>query len=164
MSRLVFASAISRLHADLIIVRLKHAGIATPAISVIYPLSSRPNSTRCWLGRTSQLALPHQKIAVSGFLRSALKSAKAETLHGKLSQIGLPDDQSAGVEETLLENRVIVAIEAEEKFHLPTTLRVLQRTGAEKIVVTHSSFDAEGTRHGSPGRELTSASFAAAAA
>jgi hypothetical protein len=140
MSRLaVFASAFSRLHADLIVVRLKRAGISTAHLSVIHPSLCCPNSTLCWLGGSTQLRLSSgMNIAASGFLSGRLQTpadvATSEaTFTGKLAQLGLTHEQSSILEETMLENRVAIAVEVEEKSELATILQVLQRAGAEKI-------------------------------
>jgi len=138
MSRLlVFASAFSRLHADLLIVRLKRAGIAPALISVIHPLSSRPNSALCWLGGSLKIRVASgEKIAVSGFLQPLLERADQTppaTLDEKFADLGLSHEQRVSLEETLLENRVVVAIDVEEKVELPTMLQTLQRAGAEKV-------------------------------
>lgn len=140
MSRLaVFASAFSRLHADLIIVRLKRAGIPTAHLSVIHPLHCCPNSTLCWLGGSTQLRVSSGvNIAASGFLSGPLQTpanvaTSAATFTGKLAQLGLTHEQSSILEETMLENRVAIAIEVEEKPELATILQVLQRADAEKI-------------------------------
>lgn len=140
MSRLVvFASAFSRLHADLIVVRLKRAGISTAHLSVIHPLQCCPNSTLCWLGGSTQLRLSSgMNIAASGFLSEQLQTpadvaTSTATFTGKLAQLGLTHEQSLILEETMLESRVAIAIEVEVKSELATILQVLQRAGAEKI-------------------------------
>jgi hypothetical protein len=141
MSRLlVFASAFSRLHADLVIVRLKRAGIAPALISVLHPLNSRPNSAQCWLGGSAKLRLKSgEKIASSGFLRPLFDElghdASAASFDEILTSLGLAHDHRLSLEETLLENRVVIAIDATEKAELPTIFQTLQRSGAEKVFV-----------------------------
>jgi hypothetical protein len=141
MSRLlVFASAFSRLHADLVIVRLKRAGIAPSLISLIHPLASRPNSAQCWLGGSAKLRLKSgEKIAASGFLRPLLEglghAASANSFDEILSNLGLAHEHRVSLEETLLENRVVIAIDAADKAELPTIFQTLQRAGAEKVFV-----------------------------
>jgi hypothetical protein len=139
MSRtLVFASAFSRLHADLIIVRLKRAGIAPTLISLIHPLSSCPNSAECWLGGSAQLRLSSgEEIAASGFLRPLLDESRPDSaphsFDETLASLGLAHDHRVNLEETLLENRVAIAIDAVDKIELPTIFQTLQKSGAEKI-------------------------------
>ncbi|HEX2853304.1 MAG TPA: hypothetical protein VHO24_08700 [Opitutaceae bacterium] len=140
MSRLVvFASAFSRLHADLMIVRLKRAGISTAHLSVIHPVHCCPNSTLCWLGGSTRLRVSSgENIAASGFLSESLQTpanvaTSDATFTGKLEQLGLAHEQGLILEETMLENRVAIAIEVMEKSELATILQVLQRAGGEKI-------------------------------
>ena len=139
MSRiLIFASAFSRLHADLIIVRLKRAGIAPSLISLVHPLGSCPNSAKCWLGGSAKLRLKSgEKIAASGFLRGLFDELKhhatADSFDEMLSSLGLTHENRLSLEETLLENRVVIAIDAIDKAEFPTVFQTLQRSGAEKI-------------------------------
>ncbi|MEO7413801.1 MAG: hypothetical protein ABIZ81_10620 [Opitutaceae bacterium] len=151
---LVFASAFSRLHADLTIVRLKRAGIAPSLISIIHPLSSRPNSAKCWLGGSAKLRLKSgEKIAASGFLRQLFEESRhdstADSFDEMLCSLGLPHENRLSLEDTLLENRVVIAIDAIDKAEFPTVFQTLQRSGAEKI------FAADVAR--SPKRKLAAA-------
>lgn len=140
MSRLlVFASAFSRLHADLIIVRLKRAGIDPALISLLHPVSSRPNSARCWLGGSAKLRLASgEKIAVSGFLRPDFDElehdAPSHSFDDLLSHLGLSHEHRVSLEETLLENRVVIAVNAVDKSEIPTVIQTLQRAGGEKLI------------------------------
>lgn len=154
MSRLsVFASAFSRLHADLIIVRLKRAGIAPSLISVLHPLGSRPNSAECWLGGSAKLHLSSgEEVAASGFLRPLLDDedhSPVNSLDEKLEHLGLNHEQRLNLEETLLENRVTIAVESPETCELPTVLQVLQRAGAEKMFVAQLASGDTGSRRNS---------------
>lgn len=139
MSRvLVFASAFSRLHADLVIVRLKRAGIAPALISLLHPLGTRPNSAQCWLGGSAKLRLKSgEKIAASGFLRPLFgelgQAAGASSFDDILSSLGLLHEHRLSLEETLLEDRVVIAIDATDKAEIPTIFQTLQRSGAEKV-------------------------------
>lgn len=140
MSRLlVFASAFSRLHADLVIVRLKRAGIAPASISLLHPIGSRPNSAKCWLGGSAKLQLKSgEKIGTSGFLRPLLEEighdTNANSFDDVLTTFGLSHERRLSLEETLLENRVVIAIDAtDNKAELPTIFQTLQRSGAEKV-------------------------------
>ena len=142
MSRLlVFASAFSRLHADLVIVRLKRAGLAPSLISLLHPQSSCPNSAQCWLGGSAKLRLNSgEKIAASGFLRPLIDEVNNDSSAGSfdeiLTSLGLAHEHRVSLEETLLENRVVIAIDAAEKAELPTIFQTLQRSGAEKVFVS----------------------------
>jgi hypothetical protein len=139
---LVFASSTSRLHADLVIVRLKRAGIPPSYISLIHPLASCPNSAECWLGGSAQLRLSSgEEIAASGFLRRLLEDAgtsgtSPHSLDENLANLGLAHERRLALEETLLENRVVIAVDVVDRLELPTILQTLHRSGAEKIFAT----------------------------
>jgi hypothetical protein len=146
MSRLVvFATALSRLHADLLIVRLRQAGISRTSISALYAPSSRPNSGLCWLSGTARLALSSgEPVEVSGRLRVALGHGPAGAGHSsllkRLADFGLTAKQSAELEESLLESHLVLAIEVHKEPALNSVFNVLQGLEAEKImpVSTHA--------------------------
>ncbi len=135
---LVYATALSRLHADLLIVRLKQADVATSQISVIHPKASRPNSTRCWLNGSMRLPLSSgAMVAVAGLLRLALlrsrEAGTPDTLVNRLCALGLSPAQSHDMDERLLENRIIVAIEVPSEFELPAIFRAMHSVAAEDV-------------------------------
>lgn len=69
----VAASANSRLHADIMMVRLRRAGVDCRQISVFFPTHSMPNSVGCWLpvGRSAELRFGDETITRAGQLRRA---------------------------------------------------------------------------------------------
>ena len=146
MSRLVvFATALSRLHADLLIVRLRQAGISPASVSVLYPPSSRPNSGLCWLSGSARLALSTgAPVEVSGRLRVALAHAEEGAGHGSLGErlrdFGLTRDQGADLEESLRESHLVLAVEVYEEASLNAVFQVLHGLQAEKMmaVSTHA--------------------------
>lgn len=112
---LVYATADSRLHADLLIVRLKRAGIATSLVSLLYPAKLRPNSTRCWIRGNISYETECGEVTVSGMLGLRLAALKAKwnsdpLVHG-LTEIGLSHEQSTSVAEKLNGNSIVVAVE-----------------------------------------------------
>src|ERR1700722_8757354 len=114
---LVYATAESRLHADLVVVRLKQAGVDTELISVIHPAGGRPNSAFCWLDGTSPVPLSSGGTTfVSGLFRLSLEDVGSGRSHwvglaDRLKRLGLTHDQGMNIEESLLENRIIVLVE-----------------------------------------------------
>jgi hypothetical protein len=146
MSRLVvFATALSRLHADLLIVRLRQAGIPRASLSAVYPPASKPNSGLCWLSGRTRLALSSgEPVEVSGRLRIALghgpRCAGHDSLLDRLADFGLSGPQSAELEESLLDRHLVLAIEVYEEAALNAVFQVLQALKAEKImpVSTHA--------------------------
>jgi len=134
----VFATALSRLHADLMIVRLKRAQISVSRISAVYSRGSRPNSALSWLTRSAQLPLSTgESVSVSGTLRVALAhpgDSAGSSLFDRLCDLGLDHGQSATLEEALLENRIVIAIEVREENELAEIFEVLHGLAAENIL------------------------------
>jgi hypothetical protein len=146
MSRLVvFATAFSRLHADLMIVRLRRAGISAGSISALYPPASKPNSGLCWLGGSARLPLSSGEAAeVSGRLRISLAHAEEgaghTSLSARLGDLGLTRAQCSELEESLREHHLVLAIEIRGEARLTAVFQILQSLEAERImpVSTHT--------------------------
>jgi hypothetical protein len=134
---LVYATADSRLHADLLIVRLKRAGIATGLISVLYPSKLRPNSTRCWIRGNMAYSTPCGEVTVSGMLGLRLAALKSkwnrEPLVEGLTEIGLSRDQSANVAERINGNSIVVAVEIADEADLPAIYHTFRGLDIEKV-------------------------------
>jgi len=136
---LVYATALSRLHADLTIVRLKQADVETTQISIVHPKRSRPNSVLCWLNGSSRLRLSSGEfVSVAGLLRLSMRrpqnsEAPGDGLGDRLRRLGLTPAQSEDLEQSLLENRIIVMIEVPCESELPGIFRVLHSVAAENV-------------------------------
>jgi hypothetical protein len=134
---LVYATAESRLHADLVIVRLKRAGIATEQLSIFHPPVLRPNSARCWINGTALLPLTStQGIAVSGSLsrlfNDVLRKNKFATMSDGMRALGLNDQERLGIENSLKENRIVIAIGVLDEYELPAIYHTLRGLAVEK--------------------------------
>lgn len=141
----VFATATSTIHTDLIIVALKRVGVSTSGISILYPSYSRPDSLLYWVDGASHLTLSPagDTVTVSGPLRFALDQHQERTefpsLVGGLRSLGLSEEQSVGFEAALLEDRVVLCIEAADEGQLALIFHILHHIGAEKIVLTETT-------------------------
>jgi hypothetical protein len=138
----VFATATSTIHADLIIVALKRVGISTGGISILYPNYSRPDSLLYWVDGATKLTLSPagETVTVSGPLRFALdrhqEHSEFPSLVGGLRSLGLNEEQSMGFESALVEERVVLCIEAADESQLALIFHILHHIGAGKIVLT----------------------------
>jgi hypothetical protein len=135
---LVYATTDSRLHADLVIVRLKRAGISMAAISILHPQSLRPNSAVCWINGSAFLPLPSgEGIAVSGSLsrpfNEDLKKNESTPFSDRLCRMGLSREQGASLEDSLLENRIVIAIEVHDEYELPAIYHTLRGMAVQKV-------------------------------
>ena len=137
---LVYATAESRLHADLVIVRLKTAGISIEQLSLFYPPVLRPNSARCWVNGTALVPLSStQSISVSGSLSRVFNGVHRKNKFASLSDgmraLGLNDKERTSLEDSLRENRIIVAIHVLDEYELPSIYHTLRGLAVEKACV-----------------------------
>jgi hypothetical protein len=134
---LVYATADSRLHADLLIVRLKRAGIATSLVSVLYPSQLRPNSTRCWIRGNMSYTTSCGEVTVSGMLGLRLAALKTkwsrDPLVGGLTEIGLSHEQSLNVAEKLNGNSIVLAVENADAAELPAIFHTFRGLDIEQV-------------------------------
>ena len=127
----VLATAISPLHADLIIVRLKRAGVPVCSISAMYAHTCGPTSALTWLSGPARFPLLLEKRAfVSGPLRADLSDAgnDGDSLTERLIALGLPPDHCT----TLLVHRSLAHTASSCACRLPMTSawnRSLTHTG-----------------------------------
>jgi hypothetical protein len=145
---LVYATTESRLHADLVVVRLKRAGISMAAISILYPDSLRPNSAVCWMNGSAALHLSTgQSVSIAGSLiRSimALGGTKEASFAERMEKLGLDHQQRSSLEESLLENRIVIAVEVLDEFEMPAIYHTLRDLDVQKVST------ADVARKGSP--------------
>ena len=149
----VFAAATSTMHTDLIIVGLKRVGISTRGVSVLYPSCSPPDAVMYWLDGSSRLALSPTggTVTVSGPLRLALEEHRSDmafpSLRESLRSLGLTQEQATGFEGALLEDRMVIAVEAVDDAELALIFHIFHHIGAEKIVIAEA---ARASRHPRP--------------
>jgi hypothetical protein len=130
----VYATTDSRLHADLVIVRLKQAGISNSQISILHPRALRPNSAICWMRGTAPLAMSSGEImSVSGSLSRRLGDDRSKAHAGPFCMLGLTHEQSASIEESLLEDCIVVAVEVPDELDLPAIYHTLRRLAVRKV-------------------------------
>jgi hypothetical protein len=134
---LVYATTESRLHADLVVVRLKRAGISTSAISILHPEALRPNSALCWINGSAFMHLSSgQAVSVSGALSRALKDegdANGSPFSDRMKKLGLNNEQGSCLEESLLENRIVIAVEVSDEYEMPAIYHTLRGLAVQKV-------------------------------
>lgn len=146
---LVYATTDSRLHADLVIVRLKQAGISTALISILHPKSLRPNSAVCWINGSVFLPWPSgEGISVSGSLsrplNEDLKKNESSPFADRLCRLGLSHEQGASLEDSLLERRIVIAIEVHDEYELPAIYHTLRGMAVQKVNIADIAKNASG--------------------
>jgi hypothetical protein len=136
---LVYATTESRLHADLVVVRLKRAGLPTAMISIIHPQSRRPNSALCWMCGTSQETLSSgEVVTVAGSLGSTLKNGRRNGISfcERIGRLGLTHEQSSSLENSLLEDRIVIAVEVHDEYELPAIYHTLRGLQVERVNIS----------------------------
>ena len=137
MLPLIYGSAITRLHAELALVRLGQAGIGLAHVSVFYPQHSRPRHA-LWTKDCAEFPLSTgEPVLVSGFLRSWLKdtvdAAESNSLAEGLRNLGLLHGPSQYIEGCLREGRAVVAAAEWDEFRASVVVECLRGVGTENI-------------------------------
>jgi len=138
----VFADAVSRLHADIAIVRLLRAGISPERISAVFPRRRAPNSVCCWMKNFHRVplraALP---VAAAGLLGPLLKrdvhSAKAER---DLESLGLSAEQAERVLEKTREGLIVLCVHARNEKEAAIAWHVFRHVGADNVTPPHEDY------------------------
>jgi hypothetical protein len=135
---LVYATTESRLHADLVVVRLKRAGISTAMISILYPQTRRPNSVLCWISGTAVLPLSSgENVSVAGSLSRALNGKNsAPSFVSRMGKLGMDHEQCASLENSLLEDRIVIAVEIHDEYELPAIYHTLRGLDVQKVNIS----------------------------
>jgi hypothetical protein len=164
---LVYAATDSRLHADVLIVRLNRAGIPTARISVLHPAALRPNSTLCWIKGSVSYPLPSgEQATVSGMLGLRLAAQERKwsryPLIDGLCNLGLSLRQSMSVEETVLGGGIVIAVDVADETELPPIFHTLRGLSIEKVKTADPVPVFESTPRLARQRRVYSTEFAAA--
>jgi hypothetical protein len=132
----IFANASSRLHADLIVIRLKRSGIPCDQISVIYPTDLVPNSALCWLeGKSMPANYEGEMVAVAGPMRKVLSVKNEGSLIQSLSKMGLPGESAAACAEHLSQGEIVIGVNTTNEDEVATVWDTLCEARADSIAV-----------------------------
>lgn len=132
----VFAAAASRLHADLIVIRLRRAGIARDRISAVFPENLRPNSAECWLeGSTKPVVFRGEPVMVAGPLHKKLELASDSALHASLKTIGLGTADASALAERIGKGKILIAIDTQQETEVAIAWHTLRELEAEGIAL-----------------------------
>ena len=130
----VFAFATSRLHADLIVVRLKHAGISCEKVSAVFPGRLTPNSALCWLeGKTAPSAYEGEDLVAAGPLGKALSMENEVTLAQSLVRAGLQSEEAAEYAEGLTKDQILICVHTANEDEVAIAWHTLCESRAEEI-------------------------------
>jgi hypothetical protein len=134
----VIASVQTRLQADVILVRLRKAGIACKRISVAFPLRLMPNAVACWLDvvRRPILWSAGEPIYATGPLCGILSGhANVAALVDRLEKAGLGHETACTMAERLELSTIVFCIHARNDSEASLAWHVFHQSEAEIIAV-----------------------------
>ena len=111
----------------------------------------------------TKLSLIH--ISVSGALSRALKDdgeANGASFADRMSKLGLNHEQGSSLEESLLENRIVIAVEVHDEYEMPAIYHTLRGLDVQKVSTADVARKGAGVRSHSYHPEFAPAAFAMA--
>jgi len=165
MNRLtLIASATSRLHADIMLVRLRRAEFECSQVSALFPSGCMPNAVSCWLpmANDSSFQLSGESVTCAGWLRksagpgtrfrNALKKAGRGIL-GLLSRENIDESGAHILAEQLEQGHILLAVHARNEFQASVAWDVFRQAHGETIVIG-SNLTRNPTRQSREGRPV----------
>ncbi|HEU5081345.1 MAG TPA: hypothetical protein VFT72_19190 [Opitutaceae bacterium] len=134
----VFASANSRLHADVMAIRLTKAGVATSKISAIYPERLKPNCADCWLkGRKTAKLFGHENetFVAAGPLAAAVSLESEADLVRTLHAAGLSLEDAHASVERLGKDQILISAEVATEEELSVAWHMFCELQADDIAI-----------------------------
>lgn len=144
----VFAAALSRLHADLLLVRLQRGGIATEKLFAIFPERSQPNSALCWdTGQSTTLDSSGERVTVAGCLRGSVRVETETLLIRSFQRLGVDLQHACVLAERLGRGEILIGVQSSNSAEISIALHTLRELEAEAIAVGAASGKARETWH-----------------
>jgi hypothetical protein len=141
----VLASADSRLHADIMMIRLRRAGIDIDRISAVFSDRFAPNSFFFWLRSPRTLRCPAkgETYFVAGPLEQSFGGAnEVEAVPTILKRLGLTRNEAAHFARSLWLGRGVLCVQAKNQDEAAVAWHIFKHSRAEDIAVSsHSSAD-----------------------
>ncbi len=133
----VFADALSRLHADIAVVRLIRAGIPAEKISAVFPRRRAPNAVCCWLKNFQDVPFASAlEIAAAGLLGRLFKSyssVRSPKFGRELEVLGLRPADAQRMLEKVDEGRIVLCVHARTETQAAIAWHIFQHVGVENI-------------------------------
>jgi hypothetical protein len=110
-------------------------------ISILNPQSLSTNSALCWLNGSALLPLtPSQSVSVSGLLSRALngtsKKNQGASFSDRMGKLGIAHEQCASLENSLLESRIVIAVEVHDEYELPAIYHTLRGLDVQRVNIS----------------------------
>lgn len=135
----LIASANSRLHADVMLIRLRRSGIACNQISTWFPQHHMPNAAACWLpvGRAHHVQIGGKTVVMAGPLHQRVSSCKdAKSVIALLMASGLDRATAESVEEKIEQGHILIFVDAHNADEAAVTQQVYARSSAEFVATS----------------------------
>jgi hypothetical protein len=138
----VIASASSRLHADVMLIRLRRACVGCRQIFALFPRRLMPNAVACWLRINHNLAayIGQDAIMQAGSLCS--ESAFASNAHAmvdSLAGVGVDRSSAGALVEKLEQGHILLGVLAASDDEISIAWHIFNHVCAELIVVGASN-------------------------
>ena len=150
---IVIASANSRLHADVILIRLRRAEIDCREISVLFPTQSMPNAVGCWLplAPNADLKAGQETIGCAGRLRKSFAQSTASKdgleIVDVLTEAGVDAMGANILAERLEQGHTLLCVHARSEAEVSIAWHIFRHARADTIIVdsvpSHSSSRAQ---------------------
>lgn len=141
----VFANTLSKLHADIVIIRLIRAGIRAEKISAVFPRGRAPNSVCCWLKHFNRIPfMSSLPIAAAGLLGMIFKQGiGAADVEQELETLGLNTELTKRLLEKTDAGRIVICVHARNEAEAAIAWHIFYHAQAEDITgVTREAFPA----------------------
>ena len=139
----VFADALSRLHADIAVIRLIRAGIPAEKISAVFPRCRAPNAVCCWLKHFQDVPFSSVvDVAAAGLLGRLFKSyssVRSPKFGRELEVLGLTPADARRILEKADQDRIVLCVHARTETQAAIAWHIFQHVGAENIGSTAGS-------------------------
>ena len=138
-STYLLANADSRLHADIMMIRLRRAGIDIDQISAVFSRRFVPNSFFCWLRRPRKVRSHDQGEAffAAGPLRTVFgKNDNAEGLRDKLLDLGFDHHSADHFAQSLWLGHAVLCVKAKDADEAAVAWHIFQQSRADTIAVS----------------------------
>ena len=138
----VVASANSRLHADVILIRLRRAQIDCRKISVLFPTDAMPNAVGCWLpiARVSKLQVGQETIGCAGQLAKQLTATApshddGREIAGLLTETGVDATGAQVLVERLGQGHILLCVHASSEVEASVAWHVFRHACVDTIIL-----------------------------
>lgn len=136
-STIVLATANSRLHADIMMIRLRRAGINIDRVSAVFSNRFAPNSFFFWLRspRTLRSHANGDAFFAAGPLQELMSGDDVEHMPRTLRRLGLSQHDAAHFAQSLWLGHGVLCVQAKNQDEAAVVWHIFKHSRAEDIAV-----------------------------